>query len=490
MKRLLLSSFFFFAIHSVFAQQQYFIYLESENGIPFYVRMGDKIYSSSSPGYLIFPNLSDSSYTMFIGVPALGGKEARFQLQVQGNDHGYSIKTGGNELELTDIETLAAISPIHMPGSANVTYEPRKDAFSSMLAKASSDSSLLMVPVFSKSEPVAEVKKDVIKKKDKEASRVEEKPVNEPVSVQTSQPSTVADISGSSTSASVPTIDTTVKHDDSVVIASTSMKQTETVSVTTDNTVAENKEEPKIQGGVAPGATISEPASSNGQGQTGEPFERSVIKKYSESSTSEGFGLVYFDKNGDQVDTIRLLIPNPKIIFSQPDTSKKQEVVFMDVKKEAEPVNEGIKEKSPVKDPVAEDDKRNSTDTLLANQTKEEQVKKEPAKEERAVGGIIPAKPKCRSQASESDFFKLRKNMASEESDEMMVEQAMKSFKSKCYTTEQVKYLSSLFLTSAGKYLFFDAAYMHVSDRENFPSLQSEIKDDYYSRRFKALIGE
>jgi hypothetical protein len=268
------------------------------------------------------------------------------------------------------------------------------------------------------------------------------------------------------------------------------MKQTETVSVTTDNTVAENKEEPKIQGGVAPGATISEPASSNGQGQTGEPFERSVIKKYSESSTSEGFGLVYFDKNGDQVDTIRLLIPNPKIIFSQPDTSKKAAVVFMDVKKEVEPVNEGTKEKSPVKDPVAEDDKRNSPDTLLANHAKEEQVKKEPAKEERAVGGIIPAKPKCRSQASESDFFKLRKNMASEESDEMMVEQAMKSFKSKCYTTEQVKYLSSLFLTSAGKYLFFDAAYMHVSDRENFPSLQSEIKDDYYSRRFKALIGE
>jgi hypothetical protein len=47
-----------------------------------------------------------------------------------------------------------------------------------------------------------------------------------------------------------------------------------------------------------------------------------------------------------------------------------------------------------------------------------------------------------------------------------------------------------LVLTSAGKYQFFDAAYLHVSDQENFSSLQSEIKDDYYLKRFRALAGE
>jgi hypothetical protein len=490
MKRLLLSSFFLFLIHSVFAQQQYFIYLESENGIPFYVRMGDKIYSSSSPGYLIFPNLSDSSYTMFIGVPSLGGKEARFQLQVQGNDHGYTIKTGGSELGLTDIETLAAINPIHIPGTANVTYEPRKDAFSSMLSKASNDSSLLMIPVFSKAEPVAEVKKDVVKKKDTETPKAEEKPVKEPVTVQAPQQSEVANISGSSTNAAIPSNDTTFKHSDTLAIASTSGKGTETTPVSSEKSVAVSKPEEKIETAVSPETPKQESANSNDQEQPEEPFERSVIKKYSESSTSEGFGLVYFDKNGNQVDTIRMLIPNPKIMFNQPDTSKKSAVVFMEVKKEPETVKESGKAEPTINDPIAKNDKAHFSDTLLVDNSNEEKAKKEPKNEERAVGGIIPAKPKCRAQASESDFFKLRKNMASEESDEMMVEQAMKSFKSKCYTTEQVKYLSSLFLTSAGKYLFFDAAYMHVSDRENFPSLQSEIKDDYYSRRFKALIGE
>ena len=80
--------------------------------------------------------------------------------------------------------------------------------------------------------------------------------------------------------------------------------------------------------------------------------------------------------------------------------------------------------------------------------------------------------------------------MASENTDEAMVTEAKKVFKGKCFSTEQVKNLSALFLTSAGKYQFFDAAYLHVSDQENFSSLESEIKDDYYLKRFKALIGE
>ena len=70
-----------------------------------------------------------------------------------------------------------------------------------------------------------------------------------------------------------------------------------------------------------------------------------------------------------------------------------------------------------------------------------------------------------------------------------MIAQAKKYFKEKCYRTEQIKYLSTLFLSDESKYQFFDAAYMHVSDQERFRSLQPELKDSYYVNRFKALIG-
>jgi hypothetical protein len=348
-----------------------------------------------------------------------------------------------------------------------------------MLSKASNDSSLLMVPVFSKTDASA----TVVKKE--EQTKIADKPiVQEPAITEQPKPT-----SPEITQNSAPEV--VIDAKDSV------LSKPGTSTSGTQQTIVDDKpvtEKPGVL--VQPG---SKNASGNGSTETPtntvqlsaeEPFKRTIIKKYSESSTSEGFGLVYFDAENDHIDTIRMLIPNPKIVFKEPDTGKKADLVFMEVKKEPEPAKETIKEQAPVKDPGVAKEEPKAKDSSVTEKAMELNPKNESNKEERSVGGIIPAKPKCRGQASESDFFKLRKNMASEVSDELMVEQAMKSFKNKCYTTDQVKYLSSLFLTSAGKYLFFDAAYMHVSDRENFPSLQSEIKDDYYSRRFKALIGE
>ena len=96
----------------------------------------------------------------------------------------------------------------------------------------------------------------------------------------------------------------------------------------------------------------------------------------------------------------------------------------------------------------------------------------------------------CTSEAGEKEFFRLRKNMAAEESDEDMIKEAQKAFKRSCFSTEQIKNLSTLFLTASGKYHFFDAAYGYASDKEQFASLQAELRDDYYANRFKALIAQ
>ena len=79
--------------------------------------------------------------------------------------------------------------------------------------------------------------------------------------------------------------------------------------------------------------------------------------------------------------------------------------------------------------------------------------------------------------------------MVSETDDDDMVDEASKYFKTMCFTTAQIKNLGVLFLDDLGKYKFFDMAYYFVSDIENFPSLQSELKNDYYVNRFKAILG-
>jgi hypothetical protein len=183
-------------------------------------------------------------------------------------------------------------------------------------------------------------------------------------------------------------------------------------------------------------------------------FKKSQVKKYSESSTTEGFGLVYYDIYDGGRDTIRLLIPNPPIIFKTGEQD------------------------SPL---------------IQENFIRIEELKKDTVQQIPIVVSVkknVSVQSQCKAIASSNDFFKLRKNMASENTDDGMVDEAKKVFKSKCFATDQIKNLSALFLTSAGKYQFFDAAYLHVSDQENFSSLESEIKDEYYLKRFKALIGE
>jgi hypothetical protein len=185
-----------------------------------------------------------------------------------------------------------------------------------------------------------------------------------------------------------------------------------------------------------------------------EEYKKSTITKRSENTNAEGLGLVFIDTYNGEIDTVEITIPNQKsITFDTPQKQTVETRQFLDINIEQE----------------------NKKDTLGTK----------PAE---SVSATKP-KSQCEALATDDDFFKLRRDMAAGKNDEEMIAQAKKYFRSKCYRTEQIKYLSTLFLTDEGKYLFFDAAYRRVSDQEKFISLQSEIQDSYYINRFKALIG-
>jgi hypothetical protein len=94
----------------------------------------------------------------------------------------------------------------------------------------------------------------------------------------------------------------------------------------------------------------------------------------------------------------------------------------------------------------------------------------------------------CKRSASYSDFISLRKLMAAQENYDSMVEVARRKFRLHCYTTEQVKNLSTMFLHDDGKYKFFVAAYPFVSDLDNFLSLEAQLTDKAIIRKFKTLV--
>jgi hypothetical protein len=94
----------------------------------------------------------------------------------------------------------------------------------------------------------------------------------------------------------------------------------------------------------------------------------------------------------------------------------------------------------------------------------------------------------CKAKAEQDDFIKLRKKMAAQDNDEEMIATAVKVFKTKCFTVEQVKNLSILLLSDKGKYGFYDAVYPYTLDTNNFKQLAAELKDVYYVNRFNAML--
>ena len=65
---------------------------------------------------------------------------------------------------------------------------------------------------------------------------------------------------------------------------------------------------------------------------------------------------------------------------------------------------------------------------------------------------------------------------------------ARKIFKTKCFTSSQIKALTELFPTDDEKYKFLDTAYPFVTDWDNFKQLSYLLSDPYYVKRFRTMV--
>jgi hypothetical protein len=103
------------------AQKVYFIFLQSENSHPFYVKMADKIYSSSSTGYLIIPDLKENSYNFNLGFANQSKPEANFTVDITNTDRGLLIKNTDEGFNLFDLQSLAVYKPVKDVGTVQTT---------------------------------------------------------------------------------------------------------------------------------------------------------------------------------------------------------------------------------------------------------------------------------------------------------------------------------------------------------------------------------
>jgi hypothetical protein len=424
----------FITVISIHAQKVYFIYLQTDNQQPFYARMGEKIYNSSPSGYLILSSLRDSTYSINIGIQGSQSPDQPYSITVNRKDQGFLVKNFADRgWGLFNLSTMTTIMPVLNPVNAvqTVKTEKREDnAFTNLLAKAADDSTIKEKPIIEKP---AEKKVDAVEvnneKKDEPKNEIKE---NIPAKQEELKKEVVQEEKKEE-----PKVD-------SVAIQKQIEEDRRLAQLKADSIVAAKNKEAELLKLEELRKQDSIDKEKN-QIVTEVEYKKSTVKLKSESSTTAVIGLVFVEMQSDNIaDKIRILIP-PDIKKTTPLETKQEEKKFLDI---------------------------TSSDSAKKDDTKVTVIKSN----------------NCKAFANDDDFFKLRKKMVGESNDNDMLLEASKAFKTKCYSTIQIKNISTIFLTDEFKYKFFDAAYQYVSDTENFASLQSELKDEYYINRFKAML--
>ncbi|RYY95370.1 MAG: hypothetical protein EOO11_15980, partial [Chitinophagaceae bacterium] len=127
------------------AQKVYFVYLQTDDRAPFFVKLSDKVHSSSPTGYVILPNLTDSTYILAVGFPG-SSSEHRFAVKIDKADRGFVLKNVGGGWSLFDLQELSLQKALASNGPTdadNRSLLAVADPFTRLLVQASDDPTLL-----------------------------------------------------------------------------------------------------------------------------------------------------------------------------------------------------------------------------------------------------------------------------------------------------------------------------------------------------------
>jgi hypothetical protein len=230
-------------------------------------------------------------------------------------------------------------------------------------------------------------------------------------------------------------------------------------------------------------STLQTPAAANttvrSEGSAPEAASRTDVKKVSEVKAAEGVSLSYTDKNGKVTDTVNIIIPSAK-------AKTTSETVALSDTTIAANSNTVIASNSNSSKTSANNKQGFKFLDVDMNVPKTDAVQRGGSKQ--SAISSIPANSYCNNIATDDDYARLRKKMAGETSDEKMISEAKKVYRNKCFTTSQIKALSTLFMSDEGRFKFFEASLVSVADTQQYLTLQSEFVDPAFVNRFKALI--
>ncbi|MFT3904395.1 MAG: DUF4476 domain-containing protein [Niabella sp.] len=507
-------------------ESKYFVYLQTEPAQPFYVKIGGQNLSANTSGYLILPQLKDGLYKLVVGFPGDKVPEQKFNFRIDSKDKGYLIKDfGADGWGLFDLQTMAVQKPISAEDEAKLLAEEKKRkeeeletrrkqqeellaaskrqkeiddsiaaakkqqeaaALAAQRQKEIDDSLIAVIDKQQKQEKQDENARAVAAKEKQEKDSLAAAKKQQEEALAAEQKRKEEDAAKKAAEAKKEPVELREDATDFTRALSKAVNDPTLLEKQKQEEKPKEKEKPVEKKESAPVAKPVEerrdvtPPAALPQAPDEVVVKESTPTKQAYSLTRvryedqpTGVKAVYEEKNTDGTsESVKIFVPVEK---KKPEEVKVENIVPEVVvepqpqpeKEKAKPEADGRPEKFKVEEKPA--------------------IEQAPAVPEKSEG-IAPG-GNCKSVASESDFLRLRRQMAGRDNDDAMINEARRAFRNRCYTTSQIKYLSSMFLSNAGKYNLYEAAYKYIADPENFSSLRDEIKDSYYQEKFDKLSG-
>jgi hypothetical protein len=500
--------------------QDYFVLIEADNGQPFYVRVDSQYYSSSARGHLILSHLKDSSYIITIGFPGQVFPERQFSFSVHQNDHAFRLKNEeGKGWWLVDDkgQELAMLNGNGGGTSARIPGIKKDDAFSRLMADVVKDTAV-MYTTFTIEQPNPSPAASSVTP----ASGTPTSTSTNRLARDSSANFTAADSATAARSVTKPIDSTDATHSGMVssvdsAMASSRPRDTSVVvhpGVTTpvdsaavrraavrasDSSAAAHgfNNNPATAAVVSPGADsaaghtantpLYRPIPRKDTATTAIPLASASAPPASTPEPLPSAAAPLYRTTGVTMLTEHRSARSLRQVYTDHDSNGKSDtvVIIIPLDTPAQSDHPAVTSVSRIIHPASPDSSH-----LTAPQGHSPNPDTPALSSARTPGKstLTFVNSDCHNFATDYDVDKLRVKMLESAKDDDRILSAHKVFKTKCFSTRQIRALSEVFTTDGAKFRFLEAAYPFVSD-DHFAELSNLLADPVYSGRFRAMTS-
>ncbi|PUZ27916.1 hypothetical protein DCC81_00020 [Chitinophaga parva] len=509
--------------------EHHFIYIQSEKGELFYVRYKGKVLSASAKGYVIVPELPKGTADLVVGFPKNEIPEKHFSITLTGTrDEGFVIKhTSAQEIALFNLQTYTLLKPVAAETAAAPEAAPATAPAETAAVPAQP------VPADASAAMMSNVKKDLdstfANNKDVAiAAPQSTAPAVAPATPPTTTPAAPAKQPNKFASA----LDKVAGDD-----RPADMDEPAPTPASAAPAAATTAEAAAAPAGAIPAPKKGKkPAKATAADDVLTPEEQAYLKDVMADEQKTAAEADVVAAAPVVIDNTQQTIPQP---VAQPATAqpvaesavpapsadsaataytenaaapvasrkKKKhatgdEPQFIDFGTTAPAAAATTAAAAPVEDapkPSRKKKKRSEESAVadsVGNLHSDEwvTVNKQTAATEAATTAAPVSSAKtslnsdCQQMLNNDSFKKLMRRVSSQGNESNMVETFNRNIRNTCLSTEQIRAFAQLIDTDEYRYRLLETAYLHTYETGKFVGLQDLLKDDYYRKRFNAML--